>query len=606
MKRILSVLLCLVICVSAFIFSNDIKSFAVSTGYVNATNVRIRNAPTTSGSTVLGSVSNAYVIVNYETHGLVVNANYGDLWYNITYNDITGFLYGEYLQITEPEPEPEPEPGTTQKSWKVIINAYVNVRNAPGTADRPGGGTVICSYDGGIVTTFGIENDSDGDPWYKVMLSNGVVGYVYKKYVSEITYNIDPQFEAQISAFPERYKLGLRYLHTSYPNWKFVPDVLPISLDYAVKQESGRKLISKSLNPSADWITDSGAATLEGGYYYASDTAIKYFLSPENFFDPANIFMFMSHNYNEGAENYSSVKAVLKGSFMDNDYYINLLLKVGKENNVSPCVLASTLIQEQGYGGTSPLISGNYPGYEGYYNFFNVGASGKTKDEIYLSGMIKAKENGWDSVEASISGGARYFANGYIYAGQNTYFYTDFNVVNQVWWHQYASNISDSSAKARAFSNAFKDNMQNAFTFKIPVYSGAVCSHTYSKQTVNSTCIDDGYTIYVCTKCGHSYTADIVSKLGHSLTETVIDPTTEAQGYTIHSCSRCGYGYTDNYTEKLILGDINDDGTRNAEDASILALYIAKKTEFTEKQKHLADMDKNGKLDINDVVLITK
>jgi hypothetical protein len=37
--------------------------------------------------------------------------------------------------------------------------------------------------------------------------------------------------------------------------------------------------------------------------------------------------------------------------------------------------------------------------------------------------------------------------------------------------------------------------------------------------------------------------------LGHSYTETVIEPTREAQGYTLYTCNVCGYSYKDNFVE---------------------------------------------------------
>ena len=46
-------------------------------------------------------------------------------------------------------------------------------------------------------------------------------------------------------------------------------------------------------------------------------------------------------------------------------------MRAGEQSGVNPYVLASMIMQEQGKG-TSPLISGNYAGYSGYYNFFNV------------------------------------------------------------------------------------------------------------------------------------------------------------------------------------------------------------------------------------------
>ena len=55
-------------------------------------------------------------------------------------------------------------------------------------------------------------------------------------------------------------------------------------------------------------------------------------------------------------------------------FLINGFLEAGKELLVSPYHLASRCKQEQGKNGTSPLITGSYNSYEGYYNYFNIGA----------------------------------------------------------------------------------------------------------------------------------------------------------------------------------------------------------------------------------------
>ena len=59
--------------------------------------------------------------------------------------------------------------------------------------------------------------------------------------------------------------------------------------------------------------------------------------------------------------------------------YVDIIMDAAAQSGVSPYVLAAMILQEQGTNGGSPLISGNYSGYPGYYNFFNV--------EAYQSGL---------------------------------------------------------------------------------------------------------------------------------------------------------------------------------------------------------------------------
>ena len=113
--------------------------------------------------------------------------------------------------------------------------------------------------------------------------------------------------------------------------------------------------------------------------------------------------------------------------------YIDIIMNAASQSGVSPYVLAAMILQEQGNNGTSPLISGNYSGYEGYYNFFNV--------EAYQSGSMPAIEMGlryasqsgsygrpWNTVEKSIRGGAQNYGDNYVKAGQNTFYLKKFNV----------------------------------------------------------------------------------------------------------------------------------------------------------------------------------
>lgn len=87
--------------------------------------------------------------------------------------------------------------------------------------------------------------------------------------------------------------------------------------------------------------------------------------------------------------------------------FYHIFWSIGAEENrqVSPFHLAARVLQEQGEG-TSPLISGTYPGYEHYYNYFKVGASGSTNEEVIRNGLNYAKDHDWHGAYYSILGGA--------------------------------------------------------------------------------------------------------------------------------------------------------------------------------------------------------
>lgn len=67
------------------------------------------------------------------------------------------------------------------------------------------------------------------------------------------------------------------------------------------------------------------------------------------------------------------------------------------------------------------------------------------------------------------------------------------------------------------------------------------CKHEYTKTVVPATCTTDGYTLYTCTKCSHSYQSDPVTATGHTPAVDAGYPATcTSVGYTDGSyCSVC-------------------------------------------------------------------
>lgn len=158
--------------------------------------------------------------------------------------------------------------------------------------------------------------------------------------------------------------------------------------------------------------------------------------------------------------------------------YINIIMNAGAQSGVSPYVLAAMILQEQGGNGTSPLISGSYPGYEGYYNFFNVEAYQSGSMSAIQMGLRYASQSGsygrpWNTVEKSILGGAQNYGDNYVKAGQNTFYLKKFNVQGEnLYKHQYMSNIQGAASEAAKLAQAYTPELKKtALEFQIPVYS---------------------------------------------------------------------------------------------------------------------------------------
>lgn len=289
---------------------------------------------------------------------------------------------------------------------------------------------------------------------------------------------------SDVYAFPAAYQSALLNLKASHPNWTFVPMNTGLDFDTAVANEMGVKsLIQKTTsNSSKGWV--GTACPSESGWYYATQDAVAYYMNPCNFLTETYIFQFEQLTFNSSYHTQASVQNFLNGTFMkgvlpddsSKRTYAQAFYEIGKSRKLSPIHLASRVYQEQG-AGTSGLISGTYPGYEGYYNFFNVKVSGSSTAEKIVKGLSYAKQQGWNTRYKSLEGGAATIGNNYILKGQDTIYLEKFNVYKNspygLYNHQYMQNIqapaSESSSTKKMYANA--GSLNSAFVFKIPVYN---------------------------------------------------------------------------------------------------------------------------------------
>ncbi len=286
---------------------------------------------------------------------------------------------------------------------------------------------------------------------------------------------------SDIDAFPAAYQSALRTLKAAHSNWTFVPMNTGLDFAEAVSNEVGDKsLIQKTSTSTANgWV----GAAYSSNWYYATEDAIAYYMNPCNFLSESYIFQFEQLTFNSSYHTVSAVQSFLNSTFMkgtlsddsEGRTYAQAFYEIGKDRQLSPIHLASRVYQEQGQG-TSALISGTYAGYEGYYNYFNVSASGSTDEEIIVSGLAYAKAQGWDTRYKSLAGGAATIGNNYILKGQDTIYLEKFNVNKNGYYalyqHQYMQNIKAPASEAvstkKMYANA--GSLDSAFIFKIPVY----------------------------------------------------------------------------------------------------------------------------------------
>ena len=393
------------------------------------------------------------------------------------------------------------EDGATRGIVSVSYDSYLNVRSGPGVNYSVVGRLEPDEW----VTVLGMESDSERVTWYQVTSDSGVTGYVHSEYIyiegdEGIDTPTDMEFEAYLEeqGFPESYRTRLRRLHEQYPNWIFVAQHTGLDWNTVIAEESvlGRNLVYYT-------VADSWKSYEEGAYnpvtkswtgydgeswVCASTDVIAYFMDPRNFLDSTSIFQFEELSYNPDAHAIEGVESIIEGSFMEdrvftaydgNTYtFAEAIMEAAEYSGVSPFYIASRVLMEQGSSG-SPLSSGTYAGYEGIYNFFNIGAYTANGYGPITNGFRYAASSGsylrpWDDQLKALQGGALFLAEDYIQYGQDTMYLHKFDVVDGgdgYYSHQYMTSVQAPSAEAVAFKAAYTEDMLNAaLVFKIPIY----------------------------------------------------------------------------------------------------------------------------------------
>ncbi len=375
----------------------------------------------------------------------------------------------------------------------VYLCDFYQVKNQPDTSAE----TIVSVPSGTTALLKGAELDQDYNLWFQAVVEyngNSYTGYIDRNYLAysnehliswEETYF--PQMGTfatndiymDVEQFPDSYQPKLMLLKQAHPNWTFVRQNVNLDWQTVVKNEDyeDRSLISGSMGSAyrGDYYGS--------GWYYASEAAVKYYLDPRNFFNDTRIFQFEQLTYNPSYHSKDAVQNILNNTFMKGTMpksdmtYADAFFQVGSALKVSPFHLACRVYQEQGEG-KSPLISGTYdavPAYKGYYNYYNIGASGKTDKEIIESGLAKAVALKWNTPLAAIRGGAEILAKNYILRGQDTLYLQKFDVDasdGTLYAHQYMQNIMAPYSESSMVRNAYArtGSLESPFVFKIPVY----------------------------------------------------------------------------------------------------------------------------------------
>ncbi len=487
-KQIVAIIMVMVMLASMCVIPEwNVLASTQKTGTITSDGiVETKDEPSPSAQKVNGLEDGKPITVLDEKKG-----SDGELWYQIAYVlKANSTIKKAYVPAENVLIEEIITYGTGK------INADdVYVRNDAGTDNTY---KLVSLYKGHSVEIIE-EKTVNGSVWYRIRcISDGIthVGWVYGTYITIQSYDIetDPNFEEDLrqKGFPESYIEKLSILHAKYPKWVFIPVMTGLEWSDVIAAESkaGINLVQKSANDAKksvasteyDWSTNTWTIRDGAGWVTAHPDYVAYRMDPRNYLTETDIFQFESLTYNS-AHNLAGVQAIINDTFMEGTNgvvkhadgtsinYADTFMKVAAETNISPYHLASRVRQEQGKG-TSPLISGTYSGYEKLYNYFNIKATGSTKEQIYKNGLAYAKQQGWTSRYAALKGGAQFLAKSYISVGQDTLYFQKFDVISQggLYWHQYMTNVDGSYSEGRKVASGYTSKNQ-AFVFRIPVYN---------------------------------------------------------------------------------------------------------------------------------------
>ena len=394
--------------------------------------------------------------------------------------------------------------------------------------------TVTNLASGYTVLITGVAVDTESNTiWYQVSFSvNGVeyTGYIEKNYLAYSNENflawekeyVEPVeqflkencgvaviyndgevyldgYSSDVAQFPESYRAAMQALKNSHPNWIFVRQDTGLNWDDVVSNEmvGSRSLIYYTAKASFR------GAQYDSKWYYASKEAVEYYLDPRNALTESAVFQFEQLTFNSSYHSVSAIQSLLNGTFMKGTVpsssisYAQAFYNIGANRGISPFHLASRVVQEQGVNGGSPLISGTYSGYEGYYNYFNIGA---TSANPIPTGLARAKSEGWNTPYKSLEGGAKFIGNSYILQGQDTLYLQKFDVEshNGIYWHQYMQNIQAPTSEASTTRSQYNQAgaLNSTFVFKVPVYNDMPETETL-KLSTTSVSLKGGYDVTI-------------------------------------------------------------------------------------------------------------
>ncbi|MCR5371555.1 MAG: SH3 domain-containing protein [Clostridium sp.] len=454
--------------------------------YVSGTNVNMRTGPGTD-NTAIGRLSQGTLVTILGQE----SGTDGNLWYKIRCGTAEGYVSSAYIAVGTPAAVPSDEnfeallaeqgfpesykPGLRElhaahpnwhfKAYHTGIDWETAVKEECVIGRNLVARGSISSWkstaDGAYDWNTGVWPGFDGDAW--VAASESLVSYF-----------MDPRnFLNEKTVFQFMNQSYNQGLHTREGLQSMVQDTFLSGMAPIYGQGQSTTTGSSGTGPAGpgmDASQSAGIVVVPGapGENYADGSDVTSEGIPGGNTGSAVIA--------PGADSYvSEGTTTTTAQAFRQEGYQDIIMDAAAASGVSPYIIAAMIIQEQGSGGTGKSISAREPGYEGYYNFFNIEAYQSDGMTAVQRGLWYASQSGsydrpWNSARKAIVGGAQWYGEGYLQKGQDTLYLKKFNMTsNNRYKHQYMTNVEGAADEAVSFSK-IPALMSASVDFSIPVY----------------------------------------------------------------------------------------------------------------------------------------
>ena len=429
----------------------------------------------------------------------------GAVWYRVSSASLSfnGFVRSDFLLKGARGPE-EIEEGS---AYKTVVDG-AKIKKDPGNDAE-----TLCTLNMGTLCTVKSTVFDEKSGYYWFLVTFEAVNGITTGYIRYDCLNIDDYSSDLISeGFPESYTGFLSNIHAMYPNWEFKAynPASDMTFEKCVDVETEISVV-EGLCFSAAVSSDEGKVILKGTedfetglnsfgtgeystltedrndihlFWKAADKKqVAYYMDPRNFMLTSSgelnpsFLMFLSGTDTAGTSE-EGVERILSTTSMTGNIpgegasYAGTVYSSSVDSGINPYLIAARMRQEHGKAAGDDLINGNYSGYEGYYNYFNIRANGS---DPVLNGLKYAKEQGWNTRIKSINGGISHLKDNYFFSSlhkQDTLYKQRFFFKDGTYCHQYMTSLYAPHYEARHVYKGYGEqkSSDSAGVFLIPVY----------------------------------------------------------------------------------------------------------------------------------------